>query len=64
MEIKLHNFFVLFLPSHVTTITTIFNFNELIFVYVINIGFTCDGEIYLLTYLIGFVFCKSQRKIK
>ena len=29
--------------------TTIFNFNEFIFVYVVNILFICDGEIYLLT---------------
>ena len=31
---------------------TVFNFNEFIFVYVVNIRFICDGEIYLLTYLI------------
>ena len=30
--------------------TTIFNFNEFIFAYVVNIRFICDGEIYLLTY--------------
>ena len=29
--------------------TTIFNFNEFIFVYVVNIRFICDGERYLLT---------------
>ena len=28
--------------------TTVFNFNEFIFVYVVNIRFTCVGEIYLL----------------
>ena len=48
MEIKLQSFFVLSLPSHLTIITTIFNFNDFIFVYVINIRFICDGEIYLL----------------
>ena len=37
--------------------TTIFNFNEFIFVYVVNIRFTCDGTIYLLTYL----SCNSDR---
>ena len=46
MEIKLHSFSVLSLPSHLTTITTIYNFNEFIFVYVINIRFICDSEIY------------------
>ena len=30
--------------------TTVFYFNEFIFVYVVNIIFICDGEIYLLTY--------------
>ena len=30
--------------------TTTFNFNEFIFVYIVNIRFICDGEIYLLTY--------------
>ena len=29
---------------------TILNFNEFIFVYVVNIRFIFDGEIYLLTY--------------
>ena len=28
--------------------TAVFNFKEFIFVYVVNIRFTCDGEIYLL----------------
>ena len=46
MEIKLHSFSVLSLPSHLTTITTIYNFNEFIFVYVINIRFVCDSKIY------------------
>ena len=55
MEIKFQNFFVLSLPSHLTTITTIFNFNEFIFVYVINIRFICDDEIYLLTYLLKYI---------
>ena len=52
MEIKLHTFFVLSLPSHhmKNFFTTIFNFNE--FVYVVNIRFICDGEIYLLTLLL------------
>ena len=31
--------------------TKIFNSNEFIFVYVVNIGFICDSEIYILTYL-------------
>ena len=48
MEIKLQSFFVLSLPSHLTIITTIFNFNDFTFVYVTNIRFICDGEIYLL----------------
>ena len=48
---KVSEFFMLSLPSHLTTITTIFNFNEFIFVYVINIRFICDDEIYLLIYL-------------
>ena len=54
MEIKLHTFFVLSLPSHhmKNFFTTIFNFNEFIFVYVVNIRFICDGEIYLLTLLL------------
>ena len=53
MEINLHSFFVLFLPSHLMEnfFTTIFSFNEFIFVYVVNIRFICDGEIYVLTYL-------------
>ena len=29
--------------------TAVFNFKEFIFVYVVNIRFICDGEIYLLT---------------
>ena len=57
MEIKLHSFFVLSLPSHLLEnfLTTIFNFNEFIFVYVVNIIFICDGEIYLLTYLLTYL---------
>ena len=50
MEINFQSFFVLSLQSHVTTITTIFNFDEFIFVYVINVRFICHDEIYLLTY--------------
>ena len=46
MEVKLPSFFVLFLPSHVLD-------NEFIFVYIVNIKFICDGEIYLLTYLLN-----------
>ena len=51
MEIKLHSFFVLSLPSHLVEnfFTTIFNFNEFIFVYAVNVRFVCDGEIYSLT---------------
>ena len=51
MEIKLHSFFVLSLTSlHMENFfTTIFNFNEFLFVYVVNIRFICDGGIYLLT---------------
>ena len=50
MEIKLHSFFVLSLTSlHMENFfTTIFNFNEFLFVYVVNIRFICDGGIYLL----------------
>ena len=52
MEIKLHSFFVLSLPSHLLEnfFTTIFNFNEFMFVYVVNVVFICDGEIYLVSY--------------
>ena len=52
MEIKLRSFFLLSLPSHVMEkiFTKIFNFDEFIFLYVVNIRFICDGEIYLLTY--------------
>ena len=51
MEIKSHGFFVLSLPSHLMEkfSTIIFNFNEFILVYVVNIRFICDGEIYFLT---------------
>ena len=51
MEIKLPSFFVLSLSSHLMEnfFNTIFNFNEFIFVYVVNIRFICDGEICLLT---------------
>ena len=31
--------------------TTIFNFNEYIFAYVVNIVFICDDEMYLLRYV-------------
>ena len=50
---NLHSFFELFLPSHVmeNSFTKIFNSNEFIFVYVVNIGFICDSEIYILIYL-------------
>ena len=37
-------------------------FMNLYFVYVINIRFICDGEIYLLTYL--FISFKKRRTIK
>ena len=52
MEIKLHSFFVLSLPSQLmeTFFTAIFNFNEFI-LYVVNIRFICDGKIYLLNML-------------
>ena len=67
MKIKLQSFFVLSLPLHLTAITTIFNFNEFIFVYiiiyvifvfvyvlyVINIRFIFDGGIYLLACLLA-----------
>ena len=54
MEIKLHSFLCVFLgiAPYGDHFTTIFNFNEFIFVYVVNIRFICDGEIYLLTYLL------------
>ena len=53
VKIKLRSFFVLSLPSHLmeNLFTTIFNFNEYIFVYVVNIVFICDGEMYLLRYV-------------
>ena len=53
----LHNFlsYTAFLSYslHVmeNSFTKIFNSNEFIFVYVVNIGFICDSEIYILTYL-------------
>ena len=52
MEIMLHSFFVLSLPSHLMEnfFTTMFNFIEFIFVYVANIRFICDGQIYFLTF--------------
>ena len=55
MEIKLSSFFVLSLPSDLMEnfLTTIFNFDEFILVYVVNIRFICDGEIYLPTYLLA-----------
>ena len=58
---KLHNFFVLSLPSHLMEKFFYQNFQfifvfvflfEFIFAYVVNIRFTCDGKIYLLTYLL------------
>ena len=52
---KATQLFVLCLPSHLTAITTILNFNEFIFVYIMNIRFICDGEIYLLTYLLTII---------
>ena len=53
MEIKLPSFFVLSLPSHLMEnfFNTIFNFNEFIFIYVVNIRVICYDEIYLLTCL-------------
>ena len=58
MEIKLPIFIVLSLPSHLmeSFFNIVFNFNEFIFVYVVNIRFICDGEIYLLT-----CFIKNKR---
>ena len=53
IEIKLHSFFVLSLPSHhlQNFFTTIFNFNEFRFVYVSTIRFIFDSEYtYLLTH--------------
>ena len=35
--------------------TTIFNFDEFIFAYVVNIRFICDGEIYLLTCVLAYL---------
>ena len=62
MEIKLHSFFVLTLPSHCMRkyFTTVFNLIEFILVYVVNIRFVCDGEIYLLTYLFADTTCTRQ----
>ena len=50
--------FVLSLHSHLMEnfFTTIFNFNEFIFVHVVNITFICAGEICLLTYLLSNFF--------
>ena len=52
METKLPSFLVLSLPSHLMEnfFSTVLNFSKFIFVYVVNIRFICDGEIYLLTY--------------
>ena len=52
MEIQLHSLFVLSLPLHLVEnfFTTIFNFNEFIFLYVLNIRFIWDGEIYSFVY--------------
>ena len=52
METKLPSFLVLSLPSHLMEnfFSTVLNFNKFIFVYVVNIRFICDGEIYLLTF--------------
>ena len=33
--------------------TKIFNFNEF-YLFIVNIRFICDGEIYLLTYLLTY----------
>ena len=35
--------------------TTIFNFDEFVFAYVVNIRFICDGEIYLLTCVLAYL---------
>ena len=45
---KVTQLFRVILPSHVMPnfSTTIFNFNEFIFVYVVNIRFICDGKLY------------------
>ena len=51
MELKLHNYCVLSLPPHLTVFNHSLNFNEFIFVHLLNIRFICDGERYLLTYL-------------
>ena len=50
---KVTQLFCVILASHLKEnfFATIFNFNEFIFVNVVNIRFICDGEIYLLTYL-------------
>ena len=38
---------------------SVFTFNEFIFVYVENIGFIGDGEIYLLTYLQNITYFQN-----
>ena len=49
MEIKPHNFLVLSLSSHLIEMfsTTTFNFNEFIFVYIVNIRFVMPKCTYL-----------------
>ena len=49
--------FVLSLPSHLMKkfFATVFNFSEFILVYVANIKFICDVEIYLLTHLLTYL---------
>ena len=37
-------------PTMEKFFTTVFNFDKLIFVHVLNIRFICDDKIYLLTY--------------
>ena len=56
MEIKFQNF--LCYPCHRTLpqLLQFLIFMNLYFVYVINIRFICDGEIYLLTYLLIELF--------
>ena len=56
MDIKLHSFFVLALPSHLMEkfFTTVLNYNEFVFVHNVNIRFICYVEIYLLTDFVNF----------
>ena len=46
-----------------TFFTTIFNFNEFISVYVVNIRFICDGQIYLPTYLLTYFAIKICKNL-